>query len=60
MLVSPYKKPYITPPNEHPRVMFRQSDKQRIVDNFSHIENRRAYELWQRICKKIFASFMTI
>lgn len=57
MLNSPYKKPYITPPNEHPRVMFRQSDKQRIVNNFAHEENRRAYELWQRICKKDFRQF---
>ena len=57
MLVSPYEKPYITPPDEHPRVMFRQSDKKRIVDNFSHEENLRAYELWQRICKKDFRQF---
>ncbi len=57
MLNSPYKKPYITPPDEHPRVMFRESDKQRIVNNFSHIENHRAYELWQRICKKDFRQF---
>ncbi|MBQ6884524.1 MAG: heparinase II/III family protein [Clostridia bacterium] len=57
MLNSPYKKPYITPPAEHPRVMFRQSDKQRIVGNFTHPENRRAYELWQRICKKDFREF---
>ncbi len=57
MLNSPYKKPYITPPDEHPRVMFRQSDKKRIVENFSHIENHRAYELWQRICKKDFRQF---
>ena len=57
MLNSPYKKPYITPPAEHPRVMFRQSDKQRIVNNFEHEENRRAYELWQRICKKDFRQF---
>lgn len=57
MLNSPYKKPYITPPDEHPRVMFRQSDKKRIVGNFTHPENRRAYELWQRICKKDFRQF---
>ena len=57
MLNSPYEKPYITPPCEHPRVMFRQSDKERIVNNFSHAENRRAYELWQRICKKDFRQF---
>lgn len=57
MLNSPYKKPYITPPNEHPRVMFRQSDKERIDNNFSHIENHRAYDLWQRICKKDFRQF---
>ncbi len=54
MLNSPYKKPYITPPQEHPRVMFRQIDKERIVGNFTHPENRRAYELWQRVCKKDF------
>ena len=57
MLNSPYKKPYITPPDEHPRVMFRQCDKERIVNNFTHEENRRAYELWQRICKKDFRQF---
>lgn len=57
MLVSPYKKPYITPPAEHPRVMFRECDRQRIVNNFTHAENRRAYELWQRICKKDFREF---
>jgi heparin/heparan-sulfate lyase len=37
--------------------MFRQSDKERIVNNFSHSQNRRAYELWQRICKKDFREF---
>ncbi len=57
MLNSPYKKPYITPPCEHPRVMFTQKDKERIVGNFAHPENRRAYELWQRICKKDFRQF---
>lgn len=57
MLNSPYEKPYITPPAEHPRVMFRESDKKRIIGNFTHPENRRAYELWQRICKKDFRQF---
>ena len=57
MLNSPYKKPYITPPAEHPRVMFKESDRQRIIGNFTHPENRRAYELWQRICKKDFRDF---
>lgn len=57
MLNSPYKKPFITPPNEHPRVMFRRSDKKRIVENFTHYENRRAYELWQRVCKKDFRQY---
>lgn len=57
MLNSPYNKPPITPPDEHPRLMFRQKDKNRIVQNFSHPENRRAYELWQRVCKKDFTEF---
>ena len=57
MLNSPYKKPYITPPAEHPRVMFRHADSQRILNNLSHAENRRAYELWKRICKKDFCDF---
>ena len=57
MLNSPYKKPHITPPNEHPRVMFKEGDKKRIINNFTHPENRRAYELWQRICKKDFREF---
>ena len=57
MLNSPYKKPYITPPTEHPRVMLRESDRERIISNLSHEENRRAFELWQRICKKDFRDF---
>ena len=57
MLNSPYKKPYITPPSEHPRVMFREKDRERIISNLSHEENRRAFELWQRICKKDFRDF---
>lgn len=57
MLTSPYKKPAILPPDEHPRLMFKEKDKKRITDNFSHPENKRAFELWQKVCKKDFRHF---
>lgn len=38
--------------------MFRERDRERIVKNFSHPENKRAYELWQRVLKKDFRNFL--
>ena len=57
MLVSPYNKPKIIPPAEHPRLLFRERDRARIEAGLTHPENRRAYELWQRVCKKDFCLF---
>ena len=57
MLNSPYNKPAILPPSEHPRLMFREKDRQRITENLMHPENKRAYELWQKVCKKDFSHF---
>ena len=57
MLNSPYKKPRIIPPSEHPRLMFRQEHRARIEKNLTHPENKRAYELWGRVCKKDFRHF---
>ena len=57
MLISPYNKPRLLPPAEHPRLLFRERDRARIEANLTHPENRRAYELWQRVCKKDFCHF---
>lgn len=54
MLRSPYNKPKVTPPEGHPRVMLRYKDINRIKENFNHPENKRAYELYQRILNKSF------
>lgn len=55
MLNSPYNKPDILPPNEHPRLMLRQDDLKRIRKNLKHSENQRAVELWQRLLRKSFS-----
>ena len=57
MLTSPYHKPRILPPAEHPRLMLREHDRERIEKNLTHPENRRAYELWQTVCHKDFRLF---
>ena len=59
MLASPYNKPKFLPPAEHPRLLFRECDRARIEANLTHPENRRAYELWQRVCKKDFCLFVS-
>ncbi len=51
MLNSPYNKPKIAPPAEHPRLMLRRKDIPRIKENLSHPENKRAYELWRYLCE---------
>ena len=52
MLYSPYKKPYITPPASHPRVMVRKEDVDRIKTNITLSECQLATELWQELCQK--------
>jgi len=50
MIESKYSNPPLKPPTEHPRLMLRSKDLKRIRDNFSHPENKRAYELWRFLC----------
>ncbi len=52
MLISPYNKPHITPPREHPRLMLRSGDTQRIKKNLTLDECRQAATLWQGLCEK--------
>ena len=50
MLISPYKKPYIVPPSEHPRLMLRKSDIPRITENISLPENLQAAKIIDELC----------
>lgn len=50
MLTSPYKKVTILPPAEHPRVMLRASDLERIRANFAHPDNARAVYYYKELC----------
>ena len=52
MLYSPYKKPYITPPDVHPRLMVREEDVLRIQKNLTLPECKQATELWRELCQK--------
>ena len=60
MLNSPYKKPYITPPAEHPRLMLRRQDIDRVKSNLSSSECKMSAEVWRELCsKKIFCTGAT-
>lgn len=48
MILSPYKKPPVTPPDGHPRLMLRRADLPRIRDN---AESTRAGELFRELCR---------
>ena len=50
MLTSPYRKPYITPPTDHPRLMLRKNDIPRIKENMSLPENAQAVEIIDELC----------
>ncbi len=50
MLTSPYRKPYITPTNEHPRLMLRKTDIKRIKENMSLLENSQAAKIIGELC----------
>ncbi len=52
MLNSPYKKPYITPPSEHPRLMLRRQDIDRVKSNLSSSECKMSAEVWCELCDK--------
>ena len=51
MLNSPYNKPYITPPKEHPRLMLKMEDIERIKKNMSLPECKMAVEMWHELCE---------
>ena len=57
MLKSPYKHPSVYPECEHPRLMLRQKDIERIKNNLTLPENQRAYEMWQRVLKTNLTQF---
>ncbi|MBQ7298970.1 MAG: heparinase II/III family protein [Clostridia bacterium] len=49
MIISPYNKPRITPPDEHPRVMLRRRDFERIRENLTLPECQRERALWDML-----------
>lgn len=53
MLTSPYKKVTLLPPAEHPRVMLRASDLDRIRKNFEHPDNARAVHFYRELCASL-------
>ena len=59
MITSPYRPPRITPPCEHPRVMLRRKDFDRIRTNMTLPECQKEYALWQKLCAMDFADFET-
>ena len=52
MLKSPFSKPYILPPSEHPRLMLRKKDLPRVQQNLDAPECRLSAELWQQLQQK--------
>jgi len=57
MITSPYTKPRITPPAEHPRVMLRRQDFDRIKTNMTLPECEREYAQWKSLCDKDLSEF---
>ena len=52
MINSPYNKPYICPPSEHPRLMVRAGDIDRVKRNMALPECRFSVSVWQELCEK--------
>lgn len=50
MLESPYPKPPVSPPNEHPRLMVRAGDLARVKENLRREENSVAVSVWKELC----------
>ncbi len=57
MIISPYRKPSITPPPEHPRVLLRKCDFERIKSNLTLPECAKEVSLWNKLCAKNIADF---
>ena len=47
MIISPYKKPPVTPPPEHPRLMLRRKDLERISNAD---RNSTAWRQYRELC----------
>jgi len=52
MLKSPFSKPYILPPSEHPRLMLKREDLPRVQKNLERPECELAASLWQSLLEK--------
>ena len=52
MIISPYNKPHICPPSEHPRLMVREKDIERVKENMALPECRFSVSVWQELCEK--------
>lgn len=57
MITSPFNKPNITPPNEHPRLMFRKSDIPRIKKNLELDESKFALIHWKELIGMKLSAF---
>lgn len=60
MIISPYAKPRITPPAEHPRVMLRRRDFDRILHNMTLPECEREYAQWKQLCETDLSKFESV
>lgn len=52
MISSPFAKPYIVPPTEHPRLMLKREDLSRVRRNLEAPECRLSAELWRSLLQK--------
>ena len=52
MLTSPFSKPYILPPAEHPRLMLKRDDLPRVRRNLCAPECGLSASLWQQLLGK--------
>ena len=51
MITSPYNKPRITPPAEHPRLMLTAADLPRIQQNIASPQNADAVRMFRELCE---------
>ena len=52
MIISPYRKPDLIPPKEHPRLMIVEKDIGRIRENLTDSACALSVSLWQELCQK--------
>ena len=56
MLISPYKKPALRPPAEHPRLLLTRRDLPRVRENLTRPENAAAVRIWQKLLARPVAA----